>query len=53
MARAKGHKAKETGEGFQLREDNGAYIADVDLKNRHIGSICTFSAGDNFVNTEL
>lgn len=51
--RAKGRKVKETGQGFQLREDDGAYIADFDLKNRYIGSICTFSAGDNFVNTEL
>jgi len=49
--RGKGRKVKEAGEGFQLREEAGTYIADFDLKNPHIECFYTFSAGDNFVNT--
>ena len=50
--RAKGRKVKEIGEGFQQRENDGAYIADFDLKNRYIERFCAFSAGDNYLNTE-
>ena len=51
--RVKGRKVKEAGEGFQLREATGTYISDFDLKNPYIERFCTFSAGENFVNTEL
>ncbi len=51
--RAKGRKVSEAGEGFQLREDAEIHIADFDFKNCNMERYSTFSAGNNFVYTNL
>ena len=40
--RAKGRNILENGEGFQLREDMGTYIANFDSKKDDIGAQNTY-----------